>query len=92
MVRCARLSADVEQVRSLAGIGVLASPKPSAILDRLGRFVVSSPYGQDRTLNQPGSGREGETKVMGTKKTLVFCGLIVLVATVSGMIYGQVVG
>ena len=29
---------------------------------------------------------------MGAEKTLVFCGLIVLVATVSGMIYGHVVG
>jgi uncharacterized membrane protein YraQ (UPF0718 family) len=28
-------------------------------------------------------------KVMGAKKTLVFCALIVLVATLSGMLYGQ---
>ena len=28
-------------------------------------------------------------KVMGAKKRLVFCSLIVLVATLSGMLYGQ---
>jgi uncharacterized membrane protein YraQ (UPF0718 family) len=30
--------------------------------------------------------------VMGVKKTVVFCGIIVVLSTIAGMLYGSIVG